>query len=1475
MRKTGTSAGKDNDTNENIQNEDDEGSGEHDPENPYARSLRHRKPIQLNPYLIEQARYKRTLQASGLKPVRLKEVEEEVEKHQPHVQQDSSQEEYDGSLPVEEESQERRHQRQRSSSGSTGHHSSHGATISHPIPTGAAILRGIAKDSDSNKRRKLLHTYGSKLDPKTTDSSAQTKLAHSQRDHTSRTTSIELTRESLNEQSGPLIDSDFEEEEPQDSINQQQRRPPFAERKMPTFLAPPSPASSSTESDSDEDLVSADLRILGRKTRGVLPASYHVFNHDEKKSNHHKPHKQAKVVPVGPGIARTIKSSRPRSRDRDLPVVDEDDSESDSPLPVQTPFTRMNQRPTISSQPRQDTGLQQIIISDDDDIMEDDRIDAMLPGTTRGASHPIRKAAQGSSKGLKGRGSTKPKSNKPSTHGSGKKQTRLGSFTRHSTGRKRTKTKAPRIGIIDAYYHHMSKANADSSISIKPPDFLRIARREAIKRKDLGRTGPEGKLFVLDTVEATKDLQSTLRNWRENTLGYDERSYNSLVGEDTRRRRLAQKWTPSAPRSAPRINVPPATRRPANLPLNRTAPKLQTKLLFNAAAPAVNNPSPTEDKNPKHTRLAFGRGGVLITGPRQNLIRDTGPRIRPGDTEGPAGDYYEKYQRAFTGQPFSLIEALLSRGSEARPLPQSRNITKPSRAQKEAPLFQSTHTLPTPDNTTSEVVPRRPKLQRKHRPHHIDTAALDNQLSQQIFERFPTPSDSFATPNEDATTTGPLPRILHLKGFPVHAAKFTRNFGIWPPRSGTYFNHETFLGSHEFARALSTSSYRMSNAGDMPAEFKFNNFSLVWGTYDDSVASGFEAVMEHIMERLDSFLENDSDKGSFEAIFFLSRTYEFFRFSSNYVSTKLSFADAIDVKDFGHRWMRVLKAAFERVCGIWTLNSTIDASKASTQLALQCLTFMVILALEIHLITAMDRDLQGKVDVPAFMQAVTVQLIKYLMSCGARPLQACFEDQRKPDVAERGIGSEHYVVEIWVIVARLCSNGRMPFQTIYTDEINRFLRLDRVETIEEFDPLENIWSTVFSLLPVGLFNDFGVLDACSETPQLQNWPAVRAIVGRTFSIYENSADQGKLNEYIRAIFYRCHLLISRWKWTRCADVLVDTYKFFTRREITDLTDEVDRGSASFLRDLAGSPNTEPQESDSTFQLFLKTVAAGIGRLREILPEKKVGQLVYQMLPNANHNRKYPRDQEIRIEHFTLLRNHHDLLCTLYWVAPERFRPPIDAISSLVDPGVAHRRACSISIRAWSNLIRFQLHDNATPELIEPFMAWFENMVNQIFEQHQSARSEAVKEFEKAQLNGLDVSVENLEAHVRRNQRQIESLLTEAIHALAPTFAMVQASPAVRSILLSPTITTTMFDASYRISHRVVMESIKILDLYLDIRPPQQNSTVIHQDSEESQDYGDLSGFEDLLDDPEFGGPIPPESLEVISYPNPKFNSAIH
>lgn len=73
-----------------IANDPDKHIDGHDPayevheETGYSRTLRRRKPIQLNPYLIEQEKYKQTLRARGIKPLRIEEAapEDDSQDHQ-------------------------------------------------------------------------------------------------------------------------------------------------------------------------------------------------------------------------------------------------------------------------------------------------------------------------------------------------------------------------------------------------------------------------------------------------------------------------------------------------------------------------------------------------------------------------------------------------------------------------------------------------------------------------------------------------------------------------------------------------------------------------------------------------------------------------------------------------------------------------------------------------------------------------------------------------------------------------------------------------------------------------------------------------------------------------------------------------------------------------------------------------------------------------------------------------------------------------------------------------------------------------------------------------------------------------------------------------------------------------------------------------------------------------------------------------
>lgn len=128
------------------------------------RNLRQRKPIQLNPYLVEQARYRATLKARGLKPVTIRPEQEQQAQAQPDPEAD----EYQASGDEEDESQPMRMPQSvwedsQLNEIRLAQTAQAGPDDDADIPDVATLFRGPIRREKTEiqevKKRKLAHTY--------------------------------------------------------------------------------------------------------------------------------------------------------------------------------------------------------------------------------------------------------------------------------------------------------------------------------------------------------------------------------------------------------------------------------------------------------------------------------------------------------------------------------------------------------------------------------------------------------------------------------------------------------------------------------------------------------------------------------------------------------------------------------------------------------------------------------------------------------------------------------------------------------------------------------------------------------------------------------------------------------------------------------------------------------------------------------------------------------------------------------------------------------------------------------------------------------------------------------------------------------------------------------------------------------------------------------------------------------------------
>lgn len=1413
------------------------------------RSLRQRKPIQLNPYLIEQARYRQTLKARGIKPIILRSVEDP----QSHPSANPEEEEYQASGD-DEKSQSRRPQA--GCEASQTEWLQPNPSLSEDdweFPDVTTLLReSFHKNSPEMlgvKRRKLQHMYWSKSEVAKQPTRQKLGLEEPQVLGPSM-----LTKPNSPIHSGILPLSS----EGSSPIHQPRRRPL-------TQLSANTPASSVSTlhiiTSGDESISqpqgrqrgrtisissssslhsaasdrSIDLRPFQKQTNGVLPASWWKLDYQRKRaSNEVTGTKQIReaVSPVWtshqPGIARAKISRKFRSGTENIfsPISDVD-SESDNEEII-PPLLNKSVLPDAVEEP---SGyLSHWLGMEDEIIIEDDKIDAILQNTSRKKQatlkfpqkkHPRRnRDQQDLSSGSVCIEATGNRHSANQARKYGRSKQVLG----HRTRRKRLEKPRPtRLSVVDVYNHQ--RATSTSS----PPRFLKIAKRAAKSRGDRAWRGPHHKLFVLETGNDTSEVQGILKDWREGTL--DVIAYTQQVERERENQARDD-------RGDPRGNIYPAS--------------IQSRHTIQLAPqPSISKtPHASLQKACKLTAMVGRSQGHPLTKPfrlRQTVLK---PAVKPAQVQSLSGEFDHK-TLSFHRTEIPLID-LLRQKHPARPigfchpalarfLHDDDLVLSPLAQLKTRKVLQ-----PPPKAIQSNVFtvgtpPRR--IQRKNPPRRIDADTRERR--QPPLEHMPVVDEDPILINAMATHKRPS-----LTGLAPFGTRYSINFDTQHLKSGIIFNMETFIGSAGLSKALFTLSASERTFGPRTVTFTFAEHNLSWGTYRDCIATEFEVIVDTILDGMDKMLERQSHE-DVSGHLLASQAHSFYSFCSTYVATTLHFSDSIDLVVFAQRFLKILHNCTSRVSLMFTDLEKMDLTLPLTKLGVQTLWFTLLLAFQIgQLCSGVPGSVRSSLELEAFIRNSAQSLVSRLLGCGIEIVRECYEQQRARSHFERGIGGENYITEAWVIVIYILDKFPSPDVTFWK-VLNSELRYEELDKVADVGVLEWCWRTIFSLLPLFQFDAQGVVTGTKPVhTTFENWELLKRLAGAFFGHYKHNGDRPTINNYCRILYTRTHHLITTWGWVNPEPMIATLFNFFVSNSLLNLRNESDHGSPLFLQQLDQQPSVEAEASDGCFHLLLKVVAVGLSSMSTTASIKKIRDYVFRLIPN--HRRQYPKEEDLRIEHLIALRNHHDLLCTLYWASPPSCRPPLSAIRDLVDPRSSHTRACAVSVRAWSYLTRFQLHALEDIVHLQPLMDWFEDITKQVLTQHNSCRAEITKQFAvESDKGGLDISEADLEDTIRRNRKELEGLLLEAVRALCMAMISVKGMISSAMKLLTFSVTGGLYSSFNQISQQLVMEALEVVDLYLKAcqQAPacaQQPALMPEQASEESQDYGDWTGIEDLV-----------------------------
>ena len=1421
------------------------------------RALRSRRPIQLHPYVVEGERYRKTLKDRGLRPVRLTQAQDEGARAFEH-EDDSQDWDYEG----DDESQAMlsNHQYEhidrpqtqslgdrelqqgptRPSQNSLEERSDFVGGDQDDLPDVAALLQnGSTLRSQSNKRRKLAHVYTGTKDQQENRLLGDDDVLRSQQGHD------EISIRSQ-PSSSPLV---IAGSKPRSQLNFGFRNPfgPSIETCTPQVddrkSASPAPviliqsssednvqvhrraASSRVVSESSSSALSESedsekLHIVSKRIRGVLPASWlRLDQHRQQRPRKsHTPAKDGtrasarKALPR-PGVAQRIEPSGRLlfRKDEELDGLRSSDCSSDGGAP------HVALEPSDSQDDFNLDDDQAFRIHDSqEDVWEDNRIDEMLPSKSRSRKAPptLSRKRQLRLTDFRVRPPKSPKTvensipQRKKTHFQPRNTEHARVLPKRKQRRaKDVKPQALRLSVLDV----LARDERETS---RIPDFLKIAARQAKARKDQGRHSPTKKTLKLARREDTEEVLSVLQHWRQ-----------GLIGPSRTRQPLMERHHNI---QAEVVNVPSRSR----------ATKLRTSsgsTLNQAARHDQEHAASRSNRAVVGTDIVKPSSGVRVRRPKGAITqRPLGPRsaqLESLESEA-AGkkpselfrqnlfDIDQLYERqlgiASLGQKPQLFRFLHSECHDLSP--NARNHT---RTPGDEGLCS------TGKDATSQIRPR------KQVPRRLDIQAIQYRqpLEPVIVD---VAAVELATPESRDQSV--------LQGLGHYGTHYTVDFGIVPMQAGTYFHESTFIGSGEFSKALrATSQVGETTRGN--SIFSLGSRTFRWSVWNSTVSSelniGFRWLEEHLNRAQDPGLLLH------QRLIVFPELKSLLRFVIRYLASGVRFSNPVDRVALVQQLLGSLSTLLERTNESLAIESSIEQNpEVRVGIARDIQTFGVVLAYQARVISQHDVvDAVSKAQAQTLLERFTQALVKRLIREGLANLREFYEDQHHHAKRDAGIKDQYPFVQDWVVAIHVSERVRS-LGIAFWDAFNSEVAPANLENIPDAHALDSVWQKMFTIIPLVEFNEFGALEIGSRFRRpFDNWKLVTRLVNVVLRIYlaDSRGQKATFNSYCRSLLTRCHHLIKSWGWRRSDTIVGTLFDFFASRGLAHLRNEESFGTPQFLDTLNIEEFSLVEPNDRTYHVFLKIVGMSLIGMRGVYADRKIRNIAFRLMPN--HGRQYHKEKGVRQEDLDALRHHHYLLCTIYWASPASSRPSLGGLRDLVDHETSHREACHINIRAWYILAKFQLSTHESHSTLEPFAAWYDEIVTQALRQHHAARSEA-QLYARVDPN-LDGQSSFVESVVKNNQQQVEAVMNDALTSMRNALRSTEDPLHAIAILSASSINGVfrLYDAKKPSVNQLVLLALEILEHICRLCQLKAGGGISQPTSEESQEYGDWTEIE--------------------------------
>lgn len=1315
------------------------------------RSLRPRKPIQEHPYLLENAQYSKLVKSHGVKPVRISAEEREAMRRR--NEDDSQDNDYMALGGPDEEPQRRRKKTERrkpdddldelalSQSPRTSSPQGHLRASSEQSPGQQTDATSISDDeefpdirdltvtrtkmdgkpskrrlpsapSTSRKRPRAKQTvswqesplrnrkdaWDLPSSPGPSDATSRHRMAFYP-NTSPRLLSLPTSRRFLTSptQLGPRFD-----------------RVPAAESMDLTHLTGDSEPGRDNMQNSDGSSTESDsemVRRTGRRIRGVLPASWLRLDQQTRKktipnATRRRSPPQSPDQPR-PGLAtRKVGGSRPIVSGKSF--LDELHGDKDN-------FDEGDgtQRQPDSISDREPIWVEDDIVNLDDtnSVVEEDFIDWMLPGQKRNRTAlggPPRKRKKLKQKVFEGEARKLFRQQKISTsiqHLNPPSEAKQQIASRREAGRLHRAVSPPALSIVDF-------------VEPGAPEFIKVAARAASRRHNMGRSKPSNKTINLGNRTDNVDALSVLKAWRTGKIKASK-APRAIPQQKLSTARPPLRWLSANVRqqskSSARLSFTQLQKVTRQVSVDRLLPMGE---LVTRSEGGLAEPAEVRSSN------AYARNANSRSRPAQleaNVPEDLAARKKMLDL------VFRRNRNEVLAPTFQL-RRITPNQEPATPLPPETSA-RMAESDLEVLRLERAEALTSkmrPSRTRKLVPPRRLDLEAPQFKHAND----------------PLPSFDML-PVEDGVEVSRQERN-RISGLGPFGTHYTQHFDVFPLHGDTFFHQNTIIGNGTLNKAMSSRVSEIISCARPTISFKFSSHTFTWGRWTDTLSSELGLVFDLLAKKLEENTKQEAWPNGQGAILCVDYILRF-------MLDSVSVDDESDLSPFVHR-------SAELLLGFMDQTRPAATTQQLQHTLIQVNSRLLICALVLFRFCQGAVELSNEVQqVEELLKRLAKAVIEQLLENGLSEVRTTCDDLQRLSFRERGIRNDMIALTCWVILIKVLGSAQMPRAGFW--DLTCPAMAGHVHQITDAQKLEGLWRDMFTLLPLGEFDDVGVLNkGMRYVVPLQGWALPKKLLKCVFESYRSNQRQSpSFNGYCRALLGRCHCLLEQWGWHKCVGIVGMIFDFFGHHNLSHMRNEEVYKSPRFLEELCIDPDLSIKSEDRCFHIFLKTLAVAIQRMRQRGLSNDVRNLIARCLPN--HNRQYSKEQTIHSQDLASLRNHHDVLCTLFWAAPPEERRPVYLFEKLVQPASSHKEACLINMRAWSQLARFVVSSGGSIQDFRPFMSWQNNVFQQILNQYLSAGADVQHQFMSlAKEDRGDIQQQFLDSVVAANQAAAKDVL---------------------------------------------------------------------------------------------------------------------